>query len=123
SLVSVDGRPRLITYDGKFLLAGLEYDELKPLSDGWAAFSRQGKWGYADIHGNIVVEPRFDAAGNMHDGFAPVCLNGKWGYIDSSGECVTGFEYDRAMGVRNGVAIVYKGGKMVEMSIKNKIKR
>jgi hypothetical protein len=55
-----------------------------------------GKVGYADKTGRVVIEPRFLAPGSMYDrhdadsvwfadGCAPVLINGKWGYIDRSG--------------------------------------
>lgn len=35
----------------------MNYDELKPFADGWAAFKRNNLWGFVDIQGNRVIEP------------------------------------------------------------------
>lgn len=45
-----------------------------------------GKWGYADKNGNIVVECKYDMATNINEyGFGAVNLNGKWGVVDKNG--------------------------------------
>lgn len=47
-----------------------------------------GKWGYVDIDGNIVIEPRFEKAKSFSGDLAAIQLNGKWGFIDTKGEVV-----------------------------------
>src|SRR5690349_15208159 len=38
-----------------------------------------GKWGFIDQTGKIVVEPKFDAYGNLEDGLWAMQIEGKWG--------------------------------------------
>lgn len=53
------------------------------------AFEQNGKWGYRDKNGKIVVEPTYDLALDMNEyGFGGIVLDGKWGVIDSKGEIV-----------------------------------
>jgi hypothetical protein len=35
----------------------LNYNDLKPFNDGWAAFKRGNLWGFIDIQGKVVIEP------------------------------------------------------------------
>jgi len=46
---------------------------------------QNGKWGYIDKLGRVIVEPTYDEADMMSDGMAAVVLKGKLGYIDSTG--------------------------------------
>ncbi|EAK1349894.1 WG repeat-containing protein, partial [Campylobacter coli] len=53
-----------------------------------------GKWGFIDKSGKIVIEPKFDGVGNFSEGLAGVELNGKWGFIDKSGKIVIEPKFD-----------------------------
>jgi hypothetical protein len=55
-----------------------------------AAFRDQpnGKCGFIDRHGNVVLEPKFDGAGDFEKGLAYVELQGTKGFIDARGRLV-----------------------------------
>src|SRR5687768_7621289 len=44
-----------------------------------------GKYGYIDSEGKLVVQPQFDNAAEFADGLAPVAVGKSWGYIDRKG--------------------------------------
>ncbi|HEY6001373.1 MAG TPA: WG repeat-containing protein [Anaeromyxobacter sp.] len=46
---------------------------------------RDGKWGYIDRTGRVVVAPRFDRAERFSEGLAAVVLDGRHGYVDAAG--------------------------------------
>lgn len=46
----------------------------------------QGKWGFIDRRGNIVIQPRFQHALSFSEGLAPVMQDEKWGYITEDGK-------------------------------------
>jgi len=48
-------------------------------------FKYDEKWGYADFHGNTIIEPQFEDASLFQFGLASVKLNGLYGYISSTG--------------------------------------
>ena len=64
-----------------------------------------GRWGYADQSGRVVIKPEFDAARPFDDGLAQVGVvdeelpelearpNIKWGYIDESGRVLVPLRY------------------------------
>lgn len=53
------------------------------------AFEENGKWGYKDKNGKIIVEPTYDFALDMNEyGFAGIISNGNWGVLDSKGKIV-----------------------------------
>ncbi|MBA2734085.1 MAG: WG repeat-containing protein [Acidobacteria bacterium] len=55
---------------------------------------KDGKWGYINNQGKIVIEPQFDMARDFHDGLALVTKYGatyaddRYGYIDETGKLV-----------------------------------
>jgi hypothetical protein len=47
-----------------------------------------GKWGFVDRKGEVVVSPRFDRAEPFSEGLAPVRLGERLGYADATGALV-----------------------------------
>lgn len=92
---------------------------------GLARIVDQGKTGFLDRAGKIVIAPQFDAAGSFCEGLAPVCMGckevprgehsemvgGQWGFIDRNGAAVIPIGYDSAEGFVEGGATVGKGGR------------
>ncbi len=59
--------------------------------------SVRGRYGFIDRKGAIVVEPRYDVAGEQSaDGLAEVRKDGKVGFIDDRGELVVPFDFDQS---------------------------
>ena len=59
--------------------------------------AEDGKWGYKDANGNVVVDCRYDLVTELNQyGFAGIYQEGKWGVIDASGKVVVvpSFEID-----------------------------
>jgi len=54
----------------------------------------EGKWGYANIAGRIVIDGQFDNAGAFSEGLAAAWRGGKVGFIDHSGKFVIQPMYD-----------------------------
>ena len=51
--------------------------------------AEDGKWGYKNKAGNIVVDCKYDIVTELNEyGFAGICQEGKWGVIDSSGKVI-----------------------------------
>lgn len=58
------------------------------------AFQKNGKWGFVDKEGNILLEPQFTKAKSFSNGYAAVCNeNGMWGFINSEYELVVDYAY------------------------------
>ena len=78
-----------------------------------APVARNGKWGYINEAGEMVIAPRFDKAwGFASNGLAVVERNGKQGYINEAGEMVIQPQFDGARSFKsNGLAGVERNGK------------
>lgn len=48
-----------------------------------------GKWGFCDKSGNIVVDCKYDRVTELNEfGFAGICQDNKWGVIDENGKVI-----------------------------------
>lgn len=65
-------------------------------ADGIAAFEKNGKWGFVDAGGTVVIEPQYQAARSFSNGYAAVCKNGKWGFINTSNEPIVEYTFEDA---------------------------
>lgn len=83
-------------YDTSFQRLGdFEADDMDICIDmGLIAFARNGKWGFVDAEGNVVVEPQYAGAKSFANGFAAVCNEeGLWGFINEANELVIDYAY------------------------------
>lgn len=79
--------------------------------EGLAKFEQDGKVGYLDTNGNIVISAQFKRAGRFSEGIANVQgLNGLWGYIDKSGRWIVEPIFVCSARFLQGLAGVYWGG-------------
>jgi len=73
--------------------------------------SENGKWGYIDKTGKVVLAPNYYSAQDFSEGLAAVRKNGLYGYIDQDGKFTIAEQYDYAEPFINGRARVYLNGK------------
>src|SRR6185295_19440553 len=67
-----------IDKSGNVLLRG--YKDTKGFSEGLAAVSDEnGRWGYIEKTGSVIIPYQFEHAQNFSDGLARVLVNNHWG--------------------------------------------
>ena len=73
-----------------FDLEGNEKQNTDIFSDNQIyAKSKDGKWGFVDKSGNVVVDYIYDKATDLNSyGYAGIKLDGKWGVVDTSGKVI-----------------------------------
>lgn len=78
---------------------------------------KNGLWGYSDINGNIVIEPKYREGDSFKEGLAVIkdfneekAVN-KYGVINIKGDSVIKPEYDYIKGYKNGFTVVKQGEK------------
>jgi hypothetical protein len=77
------------------------------------AVDKDGKSGFIDNTGKIVIPLKFDSANNFRDGLALVTLNGKKFFIDSTGRTVFEARFDIIRDFSEGLAAVNIGEKRI----------
>ena len=68
----------------------LSLEQSKPLFP----IIENGKYGYIDQAGKVVIKPQFDLAKSFSEGLARVKVGDKWGFIDLTGKVVIHPQFD-----------------------------
>ncbi|MCB0754763.1 MAG: WG repeat-containing protein [Flavobacteriales bacterium] len=63
-------------------------------------------WGFKDVSGNTIVEPKYEFVEDGYEGIAAFRMNQKWGYVTADGKEVIPPEFDRAGTFGDGLALV-----------------
>lgn len=66
-------------------------------SEDYAAIMRGELWGFVDISGKTVIEPKYQEAKSFSMGLAAVCDDNLWGYINVKDEEVIKMQYKKAL--------------------------
>jgi WG containing repeat len=75
-------------------------------------FRRNGKLGYIDRTGKIVIPAKFDRIDqDFSEGLAAVSIGEKWGYIDPMGKIVIPLKFDQTRSFHEGLGAVKIGDK------------
>ena len=73
---------------------------------------KDGKWGYIDAEGKVVVEPQYDAAAPFSEGLAAVGTRGRIGFIGPDGAWAILPRFTRARSFSCGMAVVELEGRL-----------
>ncbi len=69
---------------------GEEFDNFKPYADEAAAVMKEGKWGFIDKKGRLIVDFKYDEVLNFNKGYALVRIGKKRFYINKEGKRLKG---------------------------------
>lgn len=87
----------------------LELQQINDFSEGLASAKKDGKWGFIDKKGNVVIDFIYEYAGNFLEGLASVKKDGKAGYINAKGEVIVDFIYSSTYAFSNGYGVIKEG--------------
>ncbi len=95
---------------GKVVIeANNKYYDVDNFAEGLAPVAdKDGKWGYIDKKGKLVIDCQYDSASSFSDGLARVKKDGKIGYINSKNKVVIDFIYDEGNSFSEDLAYVRK---------------
>ena len=111
----------------KSYLAEIELEEFNSKGPYSRYNIYKDKYGFVNLKGEYVIEPKYDDANSFSEGFARVKLNDKWGFINKAGELVIEPQFDDVDDFSNGLAIfkigknkgyIDKAGKIVLSNLK-----
>lgn len=113
--------------DGKYSMYDLELNQIGDLqcddacpfvTEGYAAFEKNGKWGFVDDKGKVVIEPKFDAAKSFSNGLAGVKKGKTWSFIDTKGDIVIEGQFEDVDYMNEeGICFVKSEGYWTYMSL------
>ena len=88
-----------------------KYEGAWAFTEGLAIVEKNGKYGYVDTTGQVVIPIKYDDAAPISEGLAKVNENGKYGFVDKTGQVVVPIKYDDAFLFSKGMAIVVQKDK------------
>ena len=80
-------------------------------SDNMKLYRENGRVGFKNDWGNVVIAVKYEDGGSFSEGMAAVELNGKWGFIGKSDKAVIPFKFNNAGRFSEGMAAVELNGK------------
>jgi hypothetical protein len=119
-VMSADGKTQKVGFidaDGKVLIQPGEWDDVfskrildQPVffSGGFCGVKKDGKWGFIDTSGKLVIPDQFDEVGPFMEGLASVKLGSQWGFIDNTGSYAINPQFDQVGDFHEGLAAVHK---------------
>ena len=112
-----DGHNTLLGLDNKPLPGfSWEYDDIRHLHEGLARFEKNGKNGFVNSKGQIVIRPIYDFVTFFSNGIACIgkVINGKhkYGGINKNGIEVIPCVYDEIFYFHDGIALVQKDNQV-----------
>lgn len=136
SAYTVDKNNKFAIVSGNKCLTGFDYDNAGAFSDGLIAVEKNGKWGYADEKGKIVIECKFDPVRSAYStaldktvdfapscisGYVTVCKKGKYAVLDKSGKIAVPYgRYDYISEITDGRCYVFAEGKWGIINVSGK---
>lgn len=81
-----------------------KYERVTTYTEGYAAVTKNDKWGFIDIDENEIVPLKYDFVYKFGEGYAKVVEDEKRGFIDKNGKLVIPLEYSSAWNFTNGLA-------------------
>ena len=70
------------------MVTKLIYDFSPGFTEDFAAVERNGKCGYVDKKGKVVIPLTYDGMYSFSEGLSAVKKNEKWGYINKKASCI-----------------------------------
>ncbi len=88
-----------------------EFNEGFSFKNGYARIIKEGKTGYINSDGEIIIKPKFEKADDFFEGFASVSdiRGGMYGYINKNGDYIIKPQFTSAGRFYNGLANVMIG--------------
>ncbi|HHX49705.1 MAG TPA: WG repeat-containing protein [Clostridiales bacterium] len=97
-------------------------EKVEYYDDIYVEFEENGKWGFKDKKGNVVIPAQFDNVYRFKEDLCCVEIDKKFGYIDRQGNLVIEAIYDCAMSFSEGYACVFRGEKCGYIDKYNNVK-
>lgn len=87
------------------------------MPNSYAAVKKDGKWGFMDENGKMVIEPQFEDARSFCNDYAAVAQDGEWGFINSKGTIVIEPQFTETKDFSSGNVFVKRGEKWVLLKL------
>ncbi len=83
----------------------------RPFHQGRAAIEKDGKWGFIDVTGKLVVNQEWDEVKDFSGGYAAVLRGGKWGFVHEDGRLAVEPAWQMCGNAREDMAAVSQNNR------------
>ena len=107
--IKIEDKPQVETDGNNVFVNNIklyQYEEEKEL-DLYPFVDEEGRYGYIDSSGEVIIEPQYGYANFFSEGMAFVVIDEKGAYINEKGEVITSGDYFYGDSFCNGLAVVY----------------
>ena len=80
-------------------------------SDGLIGIIQEGKYGFCDMNGKVVIAPQFKGSQHFSEGLCAVYDGSKWGFINKDGKYEINPQFEEASEFNEGLCLIKQGGK------------
>lgn len=110
AVIKRDKEYELMNKKGEIVKSLGTIDVVKFSVEGLLAIRNNGKWGYINNRGDLVIATKYDSCDVFKHGFARVRMGNKWGIIDRTGTQIIESKYESIFPGENGIFIFYENG-------------
>ena len=86
-----------------------EYVHVNEVACGLSLVEKDGKHGYVNKDGKLVIPLKYDEGMNFVDGRAGIMIGNLWGFVDTTGNEFVRPQYSEVYSFNEGMAAVSKG--------------
>ncbi|MGN6568847.1 MAG: WG repeat-containing protein, partial [Flavipsychrobacter sp.] len=112
-VVGDEGYPECIDKKGSVLFVLKDIAIASVYSEGLAVVYTNGKYGFINKEGKIVINPQYDVADNFSEGLAAVAVieegKEKYGFIDKEGKLIIPYQFSTVTAFSEGRALAANG--------------
>jgi len=109
--VFLNGKDYFIDWDDNVVFDGSPFDAVSQhgFSEDAIGVCKNGKWGFADTNGKLIVDMVYESVAHFYNGYVAVRTKDGWGIIDRKGEIIVKPAYHNIKEVSENMAVVEKG--------------
>ncbi len=80
-------------------------------TEGLIGIIQEGKYGFCDMSGKVVIAPQFKGSYHFSEGLCAVYDGSKWGFINKDGKYEINPQFEEAREFSEGLCLIKQGGK------------
>lgn len=71
----------IIDHNGNWVVKEGQFDGIESFSEDYAVVAKDGKYGFINVNGRVVIEMKYEKARAFNEGYAAVKVDRKWGFL------------------------------------------
>ena len=111
AIAAKDGKTGYIKIDGTTSIDFIYNNGFYKNTEGLVGIIQDGKFGFCDIKGNVVISPQFQRTSIFSEGLCAVSDGSKWGFINKESKYVINPQFEEVSNFSEGLCRIKQGSK------------